>query len=119
MKRKMKIEEVEYTYTPIPLHFSPFSTRLGVLAQQRPATMEDMEQNSAEILKLQTKILDATVMPTVREEHRLEVYNAVVDLTNEIIAKARSFRADSKPNQPPGGSDVPYPGKETKRDSAP
>jgi hypothetical protein len=117
--KKIKIDGTEYTLVPIPLHLAPFSSRIGHLLQQEPKSVEEATKNSDEILMLQKRLLEDTINPPIsaeHEEHALQLYNVLVDLTNETIAKAQSFRQNPRPDVEKSGADGAGPRQATERD---
>lgn len=91
---KKKIGEIEYTIIPIPPHLSPFSTRIGELLQKRPQSTQEAKEISKEISEAMELLLSEIVMPKPEKQHYLQVFNALVDLTNKTMEEAGFFRKD-------------------------
>jgi len=106
---KLKIDGVEYQVKPMPLHLSPYAARMSELLQKVPTDLSEADEMSKEIEQLQSKIFAETVSPEVRKEHTIELYNAVNDLTREIMKKAGLFRESkqSKQHSAKGGAVKP------------
>jgi len=104
---KKEISGVTYTLIPIPPSLMPFSARILTLLQTTPKSVEDTREASAELKTLVKELLKGTCQPTPLEEHELEVYNVLVQLTNETLEKARLFRQKPGPNAAEGSSAGP------------
>jgi len=95
---KLKIDAVEYTITPIPPYLSPYSTRISELLTRKPRTNQEADEISGEITFAMKKLLSGTVTPTAPPEHELQLFKAVIQLTNTILEDAQFFRQAKKSN---------------------
>lgn len=95
---KLKIEDAEYTIIPIPPNLSPYSTRISELLQRKPQTSQEADEISCEISKYMDKLLGGTVKPKPSEGHMLQLFNAVIGLTNKVLEEAGLFRKTKQSN---------------------
>jgi len=93
-----------------PPHLAPITARIGELLQKHPATADEAKQMSEEIKPLMTLVLSQTAHPAPPMEHQTQVYQALINLTNEVVNEAAFFRgarrtdgAKSSTSSPPRG----------------
>jgi hypothetical protein len=116
---KVKIEDTEYTIIPIPPSLSPYSTHISEMLKVKPQSVADAEKMSVEIEKAMEKLLAGTVKPIPAKEHHIQVFNALVDLTNKVLEDARFFRQDKGSSPEKGSATSPGDSQEVQRDSLP
>lgn len=100
-----EIDGVKYKLTPIPPHASPYNVLVADLLMKKPETVEDAEKISSEIKKAMVKLFAETVTPTPKPEHHIQLFNALTELTTEVMKEAGLFRKNSRPNTAKGNPD--------------
>jgi len=88
----IKLDKTEYKVSAIPSHLAVYTDYIGELTKKKPSNLEEVEKQSEEMKTCINKILAETVSPTPKPEHLLELYNHVIDETNEVLERAKFFR---------------------------
>jgi len=113
-KVKKKIGDTEYTIIPIPPHLSPYNSRISELLQKKTQNLQETKETSQELEECMKILLSGTVKPQPLPEDQTEVYNALIDLTNEVISKAQFFRKNQGPSPAKSSSICPTDSQKTK-----
>lgn len=92
----MKLSGTEYELFPVPPYLSPYSARIGELLKLKPANFEEAQKQSEEIDKLMEKLFEGTVTPKPNKTDSLRLFNAIIDLTNEVMQEAKFFRTTKR-----------------------
>lgn len=95
---KQTIDGIEYNLIPQPPYLSPFTRRAAQLLKNEPQSLEEAQRNSEEIKQCMEKIFAETVKPQPKIEHYVQVFNAINELTNQVIKDAEFFRKPKRSN---------------------
>ena len=105
-KKTVKLDETEYTVTPIPIAYNPYFKQITRLLGLTADTIEEAVKSHEILDNAVTMILGATVQPNVLPEHRNYLYNLVATYTgivmNEAVKQAELFRNKPKPTNEKG-----------------
>jgi len=99
------IDGITYIITPTSPNLSPYTMLLSKLLKIEPSNVEEAEKTSVEIDKAMTKLFDGTVSPKPKHEHHIQLYNAVIEVTNKALEDAEFFRQRRKSNVEESSSD--------------
>lgn len=91
-----KFGDVTYEIKPIPPGLSPYNNLLGEYINNPPQTAEQAEKWQPEIEKALKKVLEACVIPQPPPEFVWHVFQAVQDVTREVLTQAGIFRSDQR-----------------------
>ena len=104
---KKIIDGTKYEITPTPPCLSPYMTLLGKLLSIEPKDVEEAEKTSVEIEKALVKLFEGTVTPKPKPEHYIQLYDAVIKETNEVLEETEFFRKSTKSNIEKSSADEP------------
>jgi len=95
---KKEICGVKYEIKPMPPSLTPYSARIIALLQRTPQNVEEAREASKELRILIKELLKETVQPEPLEEHELEVYNTLIQVTNQTLEKVKFFPQNKRPS---------------------
>ena len=90
------VQGVKYKVKPIPPRLVPYSQFIGAKLYGVPRDLAEAESNGPLIVSAMQRLLGELVDPQPPEEHRLAVFNALVQITDKAVAGAKFLRDDSK-----------------------